>query len=62
MEDLTESWDEITLEETTWDVSEYPDYPWIDELDRRVHLDYEERLVVISKIANSDRSVEEWID
>ena len=62
VEDLTESWDEITLEETTWDVSEYPDYPWIDELDRRVHLDYEERLVVISKIANSDRSVEEWID
>ena len=27
-----------------------------------MHLDYEERLVVISKIANSDRSVEEWID
>lgn len=61
-EDLTETWDDVALEETTWDASEYPDYPWIAELDRRVHLSHEERLAVIKKIANSDRSVEECIE
>ena len=61
-EDLTESWDDIALEETTWDVSDYPDYSWIPELDRRVHLSHDERLAVIATIANSDRSVEEHIE
>lgn len=61
-EDLTETWDDIALEETTWDASDYPDFPWIAELDRRVHLSYEDRLAVIAKIANSDRSVEDHIE
>lgn len=61
-EDLTETWDDVALEETTWDASEYPDFPWLAELDRRVHLSHEERLAVIKTIANSNRSVEEHID
>lgn len=61
-EDLTESWDDIALEETTWNASDYPNYSWIPELDRRVHLSHDERLAVIATIANSDRSVEEHIE
>ncbi len=61
-EEPTETWDDIPLEETTWDASDHPDYPWIEELDRRVHLSYDERLSVIAAIARGDRSVEEWIE
>lgn len=68
IEDLTddaepaESWDDIPLDETIWDASDYPDYPWIAELDRRVHLGYEERLALISQIAKSEKSIDDWID
>ena len=61
-EEPTETWDDIPIEETTWDASDHPDYPWIEELDQRVHLSYDERLSVIAAIARSDRSVEEWIE
>lgn len=38
------------------------DHLWIEKLDQYVCLEYEERLRIISEIAKSDRSIDDWID
>jgi very-short-patch-repair endonuclease len=59
---ITDACDEHLVEEAVWDSLDDPDFHWIAELDWRVHLGYDERTAVISQIANSDRSVGDWIE
>jgi hypothetical protein len=37
-------------------------YPWVEKLDLYVRLGHQERLRIISEIARSDRSIDDWID
>jgi len=48
--------------EVRWDPLDDPDPPWVATLDRHVQLDPEERKLVIAQIAQSDLSIEEWIE
>jgi len=45
-----------------WDPQDDPDYPWISKLDRFVRLDPDERRMVIARIAQSDLTVDDWIE
>ncbi len=48
--------------EVRWDPLDDPEPPWVATLDRHVQLDPEERKLVIAQIAQSDLSIEEWIE
>jgi hypothetical protein len=59
---LLDSCSESDGHEADWDPLDEPDHPWISILDRYVHLDREERKSVIAQMAQSDLSIEEWIE
>ena len=48
-------------EPTSTDIHEV-DHVWIEKLDQYVWLEHDERLRIISEIAKSDRSIEDWIE
>lgn len=60
--DTLDDWRGTSELDASWDPQDDPIYPWISKLDRYVWLDPEERRLVIAKIAQSDLSVEDWIE
>lgn len=60
--DLLATRGDIDDGEVRWDPLDDPEPPWVATLDRHVQLDPEERKLVIAQIAQSDLSIEEWIE